>query len=441
MTAEAIFDLRKCIEKLSSEIDRQRDFLRDLEDRQKSAAQGELNAIFDPVSRIPLEISFDIMLRCLPTTPKVDPHVAPMIFLNICRSWNNIALATPALWAAIRFKSPFRDDFMHSWLDRAGARWPLSLSVVGTVTPDFCALFDRYRVRQIQGLELYFVLPSSRPDLGNIPFSSSFPCLKNLRIGSGTSKEGEDDGNFAGPLNTPPCDPDAWVEMLRAAPNLVECRLENIRFFARPVTFLVVHSTLRSLHIGRYPNWRPHLNQESTHILRHLTLPALEHLSVSTYIIGFDDFIAFLARSCAPLRSIGMVLHLHGPNMESMVERLLTLIPGIIDLDLCLTGDGTDLIALMATLHSRLLPTLRNLTVREAQLGVAEWDQVLRTLYARRTSLHCPMRSFTLFSYFGESEQADGYLTPKTMQAVRQLVAGGMEVHIGTETMNLISDL
>ncbi|KAJ7482833.1 hypothetical protein B0H11DRAFT_1658344, partial [Mycena galericulata] len=89
----------KRIDKLSSEIARQRDILRDLEN-QKSAAQGELNTILDPMSRLPLEISSDIMLRCLPTstTAKASPRAAPMIFLNICRAWSNIALATPSLW-------------------------------------------------------------------------------------------------------------------------------------------------------------------------------------------------------------------------------------------------------------------------------------------------------------------------------------------------------
>ncbi|KAJ7482811.1 hypothetical protein B0H11DRAFT_1678849, partial [Mycena galericulata] len=88
------------IDKLSSEIARQRDILRDLENQKSAAHRGELNTILDPMSRLPLEISSDIMLRCLPTTTMADPHPhdAPMVFLNICRTWSNIALATPSLW-------------------------------------------------------------------------------------------------------------------------------------------------------------------------------------------------------------------------------------------------------------------------------------------------------------------------------------------------------
>ncbi|KAJ7456789.1 hypothetical protein B0H11DRAFT_1739136, partial [Mycena galericulata] len=97
MDAGRVSEIHKRIDKLSSEIARQREILSDLEN-QKSAAQGELNTILDPMSRLPLEISSDIMLRCLPTTTRADPLAAPMVFLNICRSWRNIALATPALW-------------------------------------------------------------------------------------------------------------------------------------------------------------------------------------------------------------------------------------------------------------------------------------------------------------------------------------------------------
>ncbi|KAJ7745203.1 hypothetical protein DFH07DRAFT_702208, partial [Mycena maculata] len=87
------------IEELSLAIARQREVLKDLEN-QKSVVQGDLNAILDPMARLPAEISSDIMLCCLPTgtIPYPDPQAAPMIFLNICRSWSNIALSTPALW-------------------------------------------------------------------------------------------------------------------------------------------------------------------------------------------------------------------------------------------------------------------------------------------------------------------------------------------------------
>ncbi|KAJ7456800.1 hypothetical protein B0H11DRAFT_2065549 [Mycena galericulata] len=309
MDAGRLSDIHRRIEKLSSEIARQREILRDLEN-QKSAAQGELNTVLDPMSRLPLEISSDIMLRCLPTMPRADPLAAPMVFLNICRSWRNMALATPALWAAIRLKSPLRDEFMHRWPERAGTIWPLSLSVVGPVTLNLCALFDRC-MHQIQSLEFYFPHPSG-PDLEEIPYSRSFTSLKTLTVGHGNSIEGGDEYSLPDhfyPLTSLTCDPRMYVEMLHAAPNLVECRLDNICFL--------------------------------------------------------DLAVSSLVRSSSPLQSFGMVLlddHLHGPHVQSVVGRLFPLIPSVTDLDLSLTGRGADLIALMAALHSGLLPALRNLT-------------------------------------------------------------------------------
>ncbi|KAJ7728597.1 hypothetical protein DFH07DRAFT_707877, partial [Mycena maculata] len=78
-------------------IANQKEILRDLE-KQKCAIQSELNAILDPVSRLPLEISSDIFTRCLPAKPRAYPRLAPMLFLSICHSWTNIARSTPSLW-------------------------------------------------------------------------------------------------------------------------------------------------------------------------------------------------------------------------------------------------------------------------------------------------------------------------------------------------------
>ncbi|KAJ7680110.1 hypothetical protein B0H17DRAFT_840956, partial [Mycena rosella] len=74
--------------------------LADLECR-KSASQRQLNAIRDPVARLPLEISSKIFVHCLPSDPLPDARIPPLLFLNICNRWTEIALATTELWAYI----------------------------------------------------------------------------------------------------------------------------------------------------------------------------------------------------------------------------------------------------------------------------------------------------------------------------------------------------
>ncbi|KAJ7046940.1 hypothetical protein C8F04DRAFT_938210, partial [Mycena alexandri] len=80
--------------------------LLNLLERGKKAAQRQLNALRDPIARLPLEISSEIFLQCVPSYPQPDVCAAPMLLLNICDAWTNIALSTPAIWAALVFDNP-----------------------------------------------------------------------------------------------------------------------------------------------------------------------------------------------------------------------------------------------------------------------------------------------------------------------------------------------
>jgi len=101
----SVEELEARIAKLSVDIDAQKEVLRQLETR-KSVAQCELNAVRDPVARLPLEISSQIFLQCLPSHPKPRPQTTPMLLLNVCNAWTVIALSTPALWASIHLDFP-----------------------------------------------------------------------------------------------------------------------------------------------------------------------------------------------------------------------------------------------------------------------------------------------------------------------------------------------
>ncbi|KAJ7628084.1 hypothetical protein B0H17DRAFT_1285360, partial [Mycena rosella] len=96
----SVAELQARIDSLSADIDRHKKVLQDLE-RSKSATQRQLNAIRDPVARLPLEISSEIFIQCLSTRPRPGALHAPMILANICTIWTDIALSTPSLWAAI----------------------------------------------------------------------------------------------------------------------------------------------------------------------------------------------------------------------------------------------------------------------------------------------------------------------------------------------------
>ncbi|KAJ7129240.1 hypothetical protein C8R44DRAFT_533755, partial [Mycena epipterygia] len=63
--------------------------------------QLQLDAITYPVLTIPLEITAEIFVHCLPTTRRSDvlnPEEAPLLLTHVCRAWREIAISTPSLW-------------------------------------------------------------------------------------------------------------------------------------------------------------------------------------------------------------------------------------------------------------------------------------------------------------------------------------------------------
>ncbi|KAJ7174056.1 hypothetical protein C8R43DRAFT_873400, partial [Mycena crocata] len=90
-------ELRIRLEEVSSLIELQNQVLRDLE-KTKSDIRSQLNTFSDPMARLPLEISSEIFMLCLPRNPLPNKKYAPLIFLNICHAWSDIALSTPLLW-------------------------------------------------------------------------------------------------------------------------------------------------------------------------------------------------------------------------------------------------------------------------------------------------------------------------------------------------------
>ncbi|KAJ7456792.1 hypothetical protein B0H11DRAFT_225715 [Mycena galericulata] len=428
MDAGRVSEIHKRIDKLSSEISRQRDILRDLEN-QKSAAQGELNTILDPMSRLPLEISSDIMLRCLPTTAKADPQAAPMVFLNICRVWSNIALATSALWAAMpHVNTAMSDDFgrlMGLWVARAGTR-PLTLSLRGSMYSETAlqTFLDLCLCDRVQTLSVYF--PSGN-HLGKL--QGSFPNLHALTIGQ-DNDDVDDDIDYSR-------DASVCVEMLSAAPNLVECTLSDLYFespFASSYRGAVTHSNIKYLYLGGY-GCDTDIRHSSAYMLQYLTLPSLERLGISSFDIEFEDFLAFLARSAPPLRFLSMPVpseYLEG--RDAPMEKLFRLTPRITDLYLSPSpywvGDG--IASVLHAINSPLLPDLRNLTIRLQEPPL--YEEVLGSLSGRRA--YSPMQAFKLM--LDENSDVNWEPTPDVITRFRQLEEDGMQIYVGTPKRNFI---
>ncbi|KAJ7506869.1 hypothetical protein B0H11DRAFT_245531 [Mycena galericulata] len=385
---------------------------------------------------LPLEISSDIMLRCLPTPTMADPHPrdAPMIFLNICRAWSNIALATPPLWATMGIETAMSADYgrlIPLWVARAGTR-QLTLSLRGSMDRDIVpleVLFVRWGLwDRVQTLNIQF--PSGDHLL---TLQGPFPHLHALTISQFNNADDWEDETTYYSKTASEC-----IGMLSAAPNLVEFSLSGIHFkdpfasFSRAVT----HSNIKYLYLGGY-RWDTDLEPSSACMLRYLTLPSLERLAISSFDIKFEDFVAFLARSAPPLRFLSMSMPCGYLNAtDAPMERLFRLTPRITDLDLSPSTYwvGDVIASVLHAINSPLLPDLRNLTIHFPSSLHPPYEEVLGSLLGRRT--YSPMQAFKLM--WMEDSTVNWEPTPDVITGFRQLKEHGMQIYVGTPKRNLI---
>ncbi|KAJ7506836.1 hypothetical protein B0H11DRAFT_1794768 [Mycena galericulata] len=404
-----VHDLRKRIEELSLAISRQYEVLRDLENS-KSNAQSQLNTVLDPITRLPLEISSDIFVLCLPALPRPNPNTAPMLFLNICHSWSAIAISTPALWAAIHIvaESPCDDkSILEAWINRARGV-PLSLSLVGASDTGLEALV-RQNAHQVQDLRLCL-----RFGGGIININAQFSSLQRLSVG-------REDGRIL-QLDLHHC-----IELMRAAPCLVECDFFGLHFEDEsPAGYIssLTHSHLRQLRLGK-----PSIQKNnSVYILHYLTLPILENLLISWFDIGSEDLFAFFTRSSPSLRRLCLSTPFNWETRTA--EAFFHAIPNLTHLDLCFENDsGQRLFDFLESLVNGSLPNLGNLTVRGFSPSQSQCRWLAARLSAWRASQNPRLRSFSLILLFWESDERVGDITT----TLGSLEVDTLQIHVGRE--------
>ncbi|KAK7048997.1 hypothetical protein R3P38DRAFT_2872387 [Favolaschia claudopus] len=415
---------------------------------QHKEAQHRLNLFIDPMARLPLEIQSVIFLCVAPMesfqNPTPKPSAPPMVFLNVCRLWRDIALATPKLWCRIEMDSlPRGSNYFKlcgAWLSRARSL-PLSVGLRGSMrlqrsVQDF---LTRYR-HQLEDLtlslspshSLYSPYPYIIFKMGD---DSSLPCLKRLSIKS-------DDEVFFGP--------DEWLQVLRISPNLSSFSIQNTFYdsgefegenedLLPPITL----SFLTDLRLGQPRSYASSgEGGASSVVLRFLTLPALHHLSISYFDIPSDAFIHFLTRSSAPLKSLDFA----PPSHRWPVADCLRPIPTITDLQLSTPSDHPlhpwdqdrflSFLQVMSTTPD-LLPNLHRLTLSTSIPVTIDYDELLRMLIVRSTrNLQC----FNLYLMNLNRLRPVGADMPndQVRSGMLELVNGGMKIHVGPEYRNLL---
>ncbi|KAJ7682326.1 hypothetical protein DFH06DRAFT_292533 [Mycena polygramma] len=425
---EGVQELRACIEALSSRINLQKELLKNLE-RDKSLVQRQLNAALDPVARLPLEISSEIFLQTLPLSEEPNPRHAPILLLRVCSAWNTIAISTPALWVTIRAVFPCTgrsEAGLQAWFRRAGS-YPLFVSLRGTFNdgdaPTFVWEYGRLLKRleicdeqeepeadedhSARGEETNDLLGDWRPE--------QLPLLETLSI---------HEGKFSG---------QQILELLRWAPNLVACTLENLALVAdyeteNPVETLVLPA-LRQFRFRARPNG-------SKCILRFLTLPALQTLSLSLHDIS-GDLLSLLKRSSPPLKELIMTDCFW---RSATLYECLHLTPSVQCFEMVRPGGQLPELYAALDKSQSILPNLHTLRIiglyqSKRTLSDSCWETLLRVLSSRPElrTVHVELAQ----AIFAESRKPGA----DRLAEFGELAKNGMQIYIGFAGtgLNLVS--
>ncbi|KAJ7727250.1 hypothetical protein B0H16DRAFT_1591149, partial [Mycena metata] len=406
-TSMSVQELEARIDEISADIEVQKQLIKQLVqqlERSRSAVQRQLNSLRDPVSRLPLEISSEIFLQCLPEHSRGRPraHSAPMLLMSICNTWSDIALSTSALWSNIQLNSP-QAKILRLWLQRA-RNHTCSVTLRRALDVAVANLLTEHSA-QLKHLEIYDEDP-----VGSLALTAggSFPDLETLTICSVMNRDGEWDTPNLSDV----------IQLLRLTPNLVECTLDTLYTYddtsPRSTTMLVL-PWLTCMNFGL----NEHNLLSHDDILSHLSLPALQTLVVPFNYISHADFSLFLERSSPPLQKLvtGAAL----PFSE--LNQYLRLLPSLTHLDLFTTSQTftDDFFPALADSSSQFVPELRDLKIQHT-ISDFVYETLLPALYARRTRL----ASFRATSWSCTSALGAG-----VSDTLGELAAGGMEIYIG----------
>ncbi|KAJ7641691.1 hypothetical protein FB45DRAFT_1022430 [Roridomyces roridus] len=303
--------LQAQIDQVSADIERQKDLLKKLE-RSKSSLQRQLNDLRDPIARLPLEISSDIFIRCLPPYPEPGADL-PRLLLKICNAWTDIALSTPALWARINLYLPRPSGFeelLKLWFQRAGGH---SLHISATTFTDNDPVTRSMKQSgdddsDSEDTEYWNIWASAQPQ--------PLPLLQSLII---FGRE-----NLA--LELLP-----FMQLLRLSPNLSQLVLNEVEFHddADGASEKLMLPNLRSL-IFKYEA-KPD-TAAGYDILTFISAPHLQTLALTAEDTLYDDWriTSFLDRSKPPLQELVISHHTRAQSIDemcSLLTRISTLVP------------------------------------------------------------------------------------------------------------------
>ncbi|KAF8956724.1 hypothetical protein BDZ97DRAFT_2062756 [Flammula alnicola] len=354
----------------------------------RSALKTEINHHHDPlVHRLPCEITSYVFALYV---EGVNDHVLyeqpsnkadwspPLLLASVCRTWREIALKIPRLWASANiflFRFDLRGsqaELVKQWLDRSG-QLPLSISLTMDL-PDhrvqeesFSRLFDVVRqyshrwhsltlhsdmryyryiigdLMQAPMLETIRLLPDNHSRGSNFHLPKT-PSLRRLVLNENISVSNavvqwDNLTYFEGHSNSP----DEILTILYAAQRLVTGKFRNVKKTSNEgFPELAAHATHPSLKHLYISSAGGPSNRYLSDLINLLDVPSLEsfgfHSALSPYFPK-DELISLFTRSQSPLVS----LDIRAPADDHHLIDLLEKLPGITHLSISAVPRSADL--------------------------------------------------------------------------------------------------
>ncbi|KAJ7029989.1 hypothetical protein C8F04DRAFT_1114951 [Mycena alexandri] len=393
-------ELEARIDEISADIVVQRE-LKQLV-HSKSAVQRQLNSLRDPVARLPLEISSEIFLWCLPDhSPRPGASIAPMLLLNICQTWTQIALSNSVLWTSITLDFPAA-EILRLWFERA-RNATLSVTLHSGLSTSVVDVVMRYAT-QLKHLGIY-----DEKNIDSLARAKGiFPCLQTLTFCSTSLDEDPDEDLSVGLLDV--------LAVLRTAPNLLECTFRGLstddNTISAQSTLVLPDLTCMKYEPNAYGDFR------FNNVLAYLELPALQALFCSFNSVPASDLLRFLQRSSPPLQKL---LLGHYIIFFAQVDQALRLVPTLVHLEMeARYSVVNEFFAALAESPSDFIPNLQDLTIQH-DLYDPPYETLLRALFVRRTRL----TAFKFTSWDPVSRPS-----VDVGDALRQLGADGVKIFI-----------
>ncbi|KAJ7809597.1 hypothetical protein B0H13DRAFT_2149777 [Mycena leptocephala] len=377
-----------------------------------------------PVLLLPPEITATIFGHCLPSnTPWPSPHTAPLLLTQICLDSPDLSI-----------------ELLKTWLSRTRNR-PLTVFLRSRDETRAEQLMEAVKPYCAQWQDVRFDLPMSAHLQLNM---SAFPRLERLALSCYVRQR---------PGTTTPI-------VFRDAPLLRDVVISNLLYdqlttchfntsFNATQTIAILRRFLNIIDLScrtmpgdvQTPPVELHslrsLKIFSWHVLLYLTVPRLQRLQITYWLLDIEDetdaLQSFLSRSSCDLQFLSVTMHRLTPAQS---QRFFRAVNSIVHLQLSIM-DSESRCEIQA-LHGAndVLPRLKHLEIRDrSNIVSADHRPLLDMLWWRRT--HTGLESFELLLF----QPSTFTLPAAVMTDFRALAEAGLQLRVVTQDATGVNTL